>query len=123
GFIGLAVTGEDDLTKAETAKNEDMAKYGATLPDDKKYYRTALEELANGLKSAEANLIAAQDETARLKLLNAAFEVASQKQAAEAAAAREVAERDLAAEKAKFMEAQSKADSEKRSLVDQLASA
>jgi hypothetical protein len=118
-WIGIPTELEWD--KTQQAYTDDMAKYATTLPAEKKYYRQALEELSTSVSSAKAELVNAQAEIQGLKDSNAKFEEASKKQVAEAELAKTRAVEDLAGEKTKFMDAQKKAEEEKKVCLDQLA--
>ena len=117
-WIGIPTDLEWD--KTQQSYTDDMAKYATTLPAEKKYYRQALEELSTSVSMPRPNS-STQAEIQGLKDSNAKFEEASKKQVAEAELAKTRAVEDLASEKTKFMDAQKKAEEEKKVCLDQLA--
>ena len=108
----------DAVTAGSTA---DFTKYAAALPADKKYYRDALEAVYASLQKVQADHKATSEEIAKLQAVNAAYEKTSIEKVTAADEARNKAVADLDAERAKFMEAQKKAEEEKKKLVDELA--
>lgn len=118
-FIGLKA--DDDVKKVESTFTDDMNKYGASLPAEKKFYRDALEASFASLNSIQAQLTAAKDEITQLKAVNSAFEKTATEKVTASEDAKAKALADLEAERGKFMEAQKKSEEEKKQLVDQLA--
>ncbi len=111
-----------DTMEAVTAgSTADFTKYASALPADKKLYRDALEAVYASLQKVQADAKATSDQIVTLQAVNAAFEKSATEKVTAAEEARNKAVADLDAERAKFMEAQKKAETDKKDLVDQLA--
>lgn len=111
-YIGMPI--ESDLKAMQDAHQGDMAKYAGTLPAEKQFYRQALEELFSSLSAAKAAQVAAETQVKLLQDSNAKFEETRKQEVAAAIAEKDKAVKDLADERAKFMDGQKKADEEKK---------
>ncbi|MEX2118436.1 MAG: hypothetical protein WD847_02405 [Pirellulales bacterium] len=99
-MIGVPDTAKHPDVQATFA--EDMKQFGATIPEDKRYYRQALEFVYTTLASTNEQLVEARTTIQNLKDSNQAFETAKQQQLATAEAAQKQAEDALAAAQASF---------------------
>lgn len=101
-LIGVGTSA--NLDEATAAFDEDMKNFAGTIPADKRFYRPALEFLSASLNQTNEQLVAAQDEIARLKESNRAFEEAKQKEVEQHQQAAQSAASDLATAQARFQD-------------------
>lgn len=117
-FIGVSDTAP--LSDVEAAHREDMKKYAATAPDESKFYRPALEFLANTLNEKTAELIAARDTIQQEQDERQKVETAKQVQVAAAEENARKAEADLASAKKAFEDERKKMLDDNAELQTQL---
>jgi hypothetical protein len=118
-MIGLAEEVEADAAAATF--EQDMGAYAATIPAEKRFYRQAIEEMAATVVKANQEKTATQAKISEIETENAKARAEAKVQVEEANKVKDAAVAELEAEKRKFMEAQTKAEGEKKDVLDQLA--
>ena len=117
-IIGVAETAS--VADVKTAHEEDMKKYATTAPEESKYYRPALEFLANTLNEKTAELVTARATIQEEQDKREAVEKAKQVQVAAAEENARKAEADLASAKKAFEGERKKMLEDNADLKDQL---
>ncbi|OYV83049.1 MAG: hypothetical protein B7Z73_16485 [Planctomycetia bacterium 21-64-5] len=117
----IGVSDQAKLTEVEEAHREDMKNFATTVPDESKFYRPALEFLANTLKEKTAEIIVAREAIQREQDERKTVEAAKQTQVDEAQANAQKAEADLAAAKKAFDDERKQILEDQNDLKRQLA--
>jgi hypothetical protein len=110
----IGVSDQAKLTDVRTSFDEDMKKFATTVPDESKFYRPALEFLANTLNEKTTELIAARDTIQQEKDEREKVEQAKQVQVAAAEENARKAEADKEAAKKEF-------DAERKKMLEDMA--
>lgn len=108
------------IDEVQAMLTEDMLKYAPTAPDESKFYRPALEHVAQAYNAKTAELIAAREEIQQERDAREKVEKAKQTQVAAAEANAKQAQEDLAKAKAAFEADRKKMTDDQAELARQL---
>jgi hypothetical protein len=118
-LIGLK--GDSKMEDVDKTFEADKKRFAAAVPPEKLFYRDAVEAILVSLDKAKAETKAASDQIAQLQTVNAAYAKSVDEKVKVAEEAKTKAIEELNGERMKFMEAQMKAEAEKKELADRIA--